>query len=76
MKVKNAQELAVLLDINFSHLQTVWKSFVQTEGYSESIAFTCLNELLTQDEKYYLMYLGLNSISDAVMNSLKDKPGA
>lgn len=76
MKIKNAKELALLLNINFDHLQIVWKSFMRNEGYPESLTFSCLDLQLTQDEKYYLMYLGLTSISDAVMNSLKDKKDA
>ena len=76
MKVKNAQELAKLLNIDFDHLQSVWKAFITNEGYPTSIVFNCLNDDLTQDEKHYLMYLGLNSISDAVMNSFKDKEDA
>ena len=76
MRVKNAQELAKLLNIDFDHLQSVWKSFIRNEGYPETITFSCLDNDLTQDEKYYLMYLGLNSISDAIMDALKDKEDA
>lgn len=73
MKVKNAQELSIFLNIDLDHLQLVWKSFLQNEGYPENIVFSCLENQLTQDEKYYLMYLGLANISDAVLNSLIGK---
>lgn len=76
MKVKNAQELAKLLNIDFDHLQSVWKVFVTQRDLSIINLYTELKKLLTEDEKIYLIHLGMDSISDTIMDALKDKKDA
>lgn len=76
MKVKNAKELAKLLNINFDHLQYVWKLFVRNQDQFPQNLFNCSDVHLTPDEKYYLIHLGMDNISDAIMDALKDKEDA
>ena len=71
MMPKNAVELAEILNIDFVHLQKVWKVFVTQRDYGVSSFYSELNELLTADEKNYLIYIGLDHISTVISESLE-----
>lgn len=71
MMPKNAVELAEILNIDFVHLQKVWKVFATQRDYGITSLYTELKELLTEDEKIYLIYIGLDHISTVISESLE-----
>lgn len=67
---KTAIELAKEMNINFHHLQKVWASFVLNKDLDSYQLFTILNEKLTNAEKSYLIYIGLDKITEVIADGL------
>lgn len=67
---KTAIELTKELNIDFFHLQKVWAAFVLNKDQDSYQLFTILNEKLTNSEKSYLIYIGLDKITEVIADGL------
>lgn len=72
--IKNAVELIENLDINLKHLQKAWAAFILDKNKSPEQIFTDLRNILTEDEINFLMYLGLNTLSNNMALALQGIP--
>lgn len=65
-----AMELSVEMKVDLAHLQAAWGKFQQIREVGAHQTLEEILPMLTEDEKKYLLYLGLNSISEQVSKAL------
>lgn len=69
--MKDALELLIKMEIDIKHLQYVWCVFQKERKNNVTDMFKKLKEITTEKEKQYLMYVGLNTISELVNEKIK-----
>jgi len=71
--IENAIELAKVLDVDFMHLQKVWATFILDQYKSTEDVINVLRRSLTEHEMDFLLYIGLNSISDHINTTIHNQ---
>lgn len=72
MKEKTALDLSKTMNIDLKHLGNIWNEFnnKQNSDTDTEKLFKFLNEKLNSNERNYLIYLGLNTISEGFVSCL------